>query len=103
MLEHKRGGVIVNIASVQGSQSNPGIPSYAASKGGVLSLTRQLAVEYGRNNIRVNAISPGTTATPLIQNILKVRGTTEEEAGKSTCMNRIGRPEEIAQVRKPPS
>ena len=98
MLDHKRGGVIVNIASVQGSQSQPGIPSYAASKGGVLSLTRQLAVEYGRNNIRVNAISPGTTATPLIQNILKVRGTTEEEAGKSTCMNRIGQPEEIARA-----
>ena len=88
MLDHKRGGVIVNIASVQGSQSQPGIPSYAASKGGILSLTRQLAVEYGRSNIRVNAVSPGTTATLIVQNILKTRGTTEEEAGKSTCINR---------------
>ena len=98
MLKHKRGGVIVNVASVQGSQSQPGIPGYAASKGAVLSLTRQLAVEYGAHNIRVNAVSPGTTATPLIKTILATRGTTEQEAGQSTCLGRIGQPEEIAQA-----
>ena len=98
MLEHGRGGAIVNLASVQGSQSQPGIPSYAASKGGVLALTRQLAVEYGPHNIRVNAVSPGTIATPLVQRILKERGTTEQEAGQSNCVQRIGRPEEVARV-----
>ena len=98
MLSHGRGGVIINVASIQGSQSQPGIPSYAAAKGGILSLTRQLAVEYGSRNIRVNAVSPGTTATPLIKAILSKRGTTEEEAGKSTCLQRIGQPDEIAKV-----
>ena len=98
MLAHKRGGAIVNLASVQGSQSQPGIPSYAASKGAILALTRQLAVEYGSHGIRVNSVSPGTTATPLIKTILAMRGTTEEQAGKSTCLGRIGQPEEIAQA-----
>lgn len=58
MMQSKK-GVIINIASVQGSQSQPRIPAYAAVKGGVLSLTRQLAVEYAAMGIRVNSVSPG--------------------------------------------
>ncbi len=49
-------GVIVNNASIQGIHSQPNVPAYAATKGGMLSLTRQLAVEYGKYNIRVNAV-----------------------------------------------
>ena len=98
MLAHRRGGAIVNVASVQGSQSQAGIPGYAASKGGVLALTRQLAVEYGRHGVRVNAVSPGTVATPLIQGILRARGTSEQQAGQSTCLLRIGRPVELARA-----
>ena len=53
------GGAVVNMASVQGLQSMPRVPSYAASKGGVLSLTRNMALDYARESIRVNAICPG--------------------------------------------
>jgi len=95
MLEHG-GGSIVNVASVQGLQSQPGIPGYAASKGGVLSLTRQLAMEYGNAGVRVNSISPGTINTPLVAGILKLRGTTKEEAGAVYPMKRIGEIPEIA-------
>ena len=66
MIEEKK-GVIINIASVQGSQSEPGIPAYAAVKGGVLSLTRQLAVEYAALGIRVNSVSPGPSFWQIIR------------------------------------
>ena len=58
-------GVIVNIASVQGRQSMKGVPAYAASKGGMISLTQQLALEYAEQNIRVLAVNPGTIETSL--------------------------------------
>ena len=64
------GGVIVNLASVQGLQSVPGVPAYAASKGAVLSLTRNLAVEYATRGIRVNAINPGSIRTPMLMHFL---------------------------------
>ena len=85
MLQHGEGS-IVNMGSVQGLQSQAGIPGYAASKGGVLSLTRQLAMEYASHGIRVNAINPGTINTPLVQNVLKLRGTSKEEAGQAYPM-----------------
>ena len=91
-------GVIVNLASVQGFQSQPGIPGYAASKGGVLSLTRQLAVEYASQGIRVNAVSPGTVGTPLVERALSLRGTSEAEAGAAYPMKRIGKTREISHV-----
>jgi NAD(P)-dependent dehydrogenase (short-subunit alcohol dehydrogenase family) len=89
-------GVIVNMASVQGLQSQPGIPGYAASKGGVLSLTRQLAMEYADKGIRVTAINPGTINTPLVSRILKLRGTTKAQAGAVYPMRRIGEIQEIS-------
>ena len=89
-------GTIVNLASVQGIQSQPGIPGYAATKGGVLSLTRQLAVEYAARGIRVNAVSPGTINTPLVARVLANRGTSHQEAGAVYPMKRIGQPTEVA-------
>lgn len=59
-------GAIVNVASISATCGIPNQPIYAPSKGGILQLTRQLAVEFARHNIRVNAVSPGTIETPLI-------------------------------------
>jgi len=94
----KKKGVIINMGSVQGLQSQPGIPGYAASKGAVLSLTRQLAMEYAPKGIRVLSISPGTIHTPLVENIFKMRGSSAEKAGEAYPMKRIGKPHEIANV-----
>merc|ERR1719443_1023922 len=97
MLE-KQKGVIINMASVQGLQSQPGIPGYAASKGGILSLTRQLAMEYAPKGIRVLSVSPGTIHTQLVDNIFKLRGSSAEKAGAAYPMKRIGQPREIGNV-----
>lgn len=97
-VESERRGAIVNMASVQGLQSQPGIPAYASSKGAILSLTRQLAVQYAAQGIRVNSICPGTINTPLVRNILESRGWPLEEAAKPYPMARIGEPSEVAEA-----
>jgi dihydroanticapsin dehydrogenase len=98
----RRAGVIINTASVQGLQSAKGVSAYAASKGGILSLTRQLALEYAEYNIRVLAVNPGTIDTPLVDEALEAFGGDEAalRAGMGDVhpMGRIGRPEEIANV-----
>ena len=91
-----RGGAIVNMASVQGLASQAGIPGYAAAKGGVLSLTRQLAVEYAKSGVRVNAVSPGTINTPLVASVIEKRGSSLAEAGAVYPCGRVGEPHEIA-------
>ncbi len=92
-------GVIINTASVQGLQSAKGVSAYAATKGGMLSLTRQLALEYAEYNIRVLAVNPGTIETPLA-----AAGTNNDyaalraAAGKAHPIGRIGKPAEVAEV-----
>lgn len=94
------GGVIVNIASVQGLQAAKGVPAYAASKGGILSLTRQLALEYAEHNIRVLAVNPGTIDTPLVREAVEAMGGDEEAVKKQMAkghpVGHIGQPEDIA-------
>lgn len=101
-VRRRGGGVIINNASVQGLQSMAGVPPYAASKGAVLSLTRQLAVEYAAERIRVLAICPGTIDTPLVR-IALGRDPSTYEANLATAaqahpLGRIGQPEEVARV-----
>lgn len=100
MIRAAGGGVIVNIASVQALQSAPRIPSYAASKGGVLSLTRQMALDYARENIRVVAVCPGTIDSELVRAKARAGGGDVEKAvrrmGALHPLGRIGRPEDIA-------
>ena len=66
MIAQPRGGAIVNVASVVGAVGLAGSVGYQASKGGVIQLTRTLAVEWAPHNVRVNAISPGHVGTPLV-------------------------------------
>ncbi|MBN9736460.1 MULTISPECIES: SDR family oxidoreductase [unclassified Pseudonocardia] len=92
-----RPGRIVNITSMLAHYGAPGFASYAASKGGVLALTRTLAVEWAPHGIRVNAVSPGYVATPLAASLL-VSGRFAEEIRARTPMGRIGSVEDVAPV-----
>ena len=99
-MKKRGGGAIINTASVQGLQSMKGVSAYAASKGGVLSLTQQLALEYAEDGIRVLAVNPGTIDTPLVQEALDADGGDQVEMRKAMAaahpMGRVGQPEEIA-------
>lgn len=101
-MKRRGGGVIINNASVQGLQSQKLVPAYAASKGGVLSLTRNLALDYAEQNIRVLAICPGSIDTPLLRKAAELVGDDVEAVvsgwGKRHPLGRVGRPEEIANV-----
>ena len=93
------GGVIVNIASVQGRQSMKGVPAYAASKGGMISLTQQLAMDYSERNIRVLAVNPGTIETSLaLESVNHDVDALRAAAAEDHPIGRIGKPEEIAAV-----
>jgi len=88
-------GAIINVASTTGSHDACAhAAAYVTSKGGVTLLTRSMAIDYAQYGIRVNAICPGPTDTPMLRNAL----TAEElEAfAKTFPMKRLGRPEEIA-------
>jgi NAD(P)-dependent dehydrogenase (short-subunit alcohol dehydrogenase family) len=101
-IRRRGGGAIINVASVQGLQSMKGVPAYAASKGGILSLTRQMAVEYAAENIRVLAICPGSIDTEMLRASAAREPDGVEAAlkrfGKSHPIGRIGTGEDIANV-----
>lgn len=90
------GGSIVNISSVFGVVGAPNSASYSASKGGVISLTRQVARDYAADGIRVNAISPGFVDTRMLQD--DTHEGTIEFARQRTPMGRVGKPDEIAEA-----
>jgi NAD(P)-dependent dehydrogenase (short-subunit alcohol dehydrogenase family) len=96
------GGSVINMASVQGMQSMPGVPAYAASKGGILSLTRNMALDYAPLGIRVNAICPGTIDSELVRGLARAEGgdldATLTRYGAFHPLGRIGTPEDIAQA-----
>ncbi len=99
-IRKRGGGVIVNTASVQGLQSMPGVPPYAASKGGILSLTRQISLDYAHENIRVLAVCPGGMDTPMLRNALEATSDDVEaavrRAGELHPLGRIGTGRDIA-------
>jgi NAD(P)-dependent dehydrogenase (short-subunit alcohol dehydrogenase family) len=93
------GGVVVNVASEAGLVGIAGQAAYNVSKAGVISLTKSMVVDFARKGVRVNAVCPGTTETPLVKNTLKRSKDPEKERSKlEECrpLNRLGRPEEIA-------
>lgn len=95
------GGAVVNISSVQGLRCQENVSAYAASKGAVISMTRSMALDYARENIRVNCICPGSIDTPLLRYGAAQHGELEEvlkQWGGQHPIGRIGTAEEIAQV-----
>lgn len=101
-IRRRGGGAIINTASVQGLQSQRRVPAYAASKGGVLSLTRQMALDYASENIRVLAVCPGTIDTEMVRASAAQEPDGVEAAlqryGKTHPIGRIGTGQDIANV-----
>jgi glucose 1-dehydrogenase len=99
------GGAIVNVSSVHAIQTSLNISAYAASKGGLLALTRVMAIEFAKDNIRVNAILPGAVDTPMLRDGLG-RGHLGgdslherlENLARKTVNGRVGLPVEIAKA-----
>lgn len=89
------GGSIVNIASMLSFFGGPRVPAYSASKGGIVQLTRSLAIAWAADRIRVNAVAPGWIATPLTQ-ALQDDSKRSAELVSRTPIGRWGRPEEVA-------
>ena len=94
MLEH--GGAIVNMASGAGLVGFAGLPAYVASKHGVVGLTRAAALEYASQGLRVNAICPGSTRTPMLEGFMGGDEQVERMMTRAVPLGRLGRPEEIA-------
>lgn len=105
LLEARGGGAIVNVSSVHAVATSKDIAAYAASKGGMLALTRAMAIEFAPVNVRVNAILPGAVDTPMLRASLNRDhaggGSIDqrlENLARNTVSGKIGRPEEIAQA-----
>ena len=96
MIASRRGGSIVNILAAYAWTGGPGTVHSAAAKGGVLAMTRTLAVEWARYGIRVNAISPGPIADTGALTCSGQRPASEEQVLRSIPAGRLGRPEEVA-------
>lgn len=97
------GGAIVNTSSMAGLGAAPKIGAYAAAKHAVLGLTRTAAVEYGRKNVRVNAVCPYYTHTPMVDDGAGLGGGDNAEQtlammAAGSPMKRLGQPEEIVTV-----
>ena len=97
-LKKNNGGSIINIASVQAHNPLPGWAAYAGIKGGVISMTRNIASEFGPYNIRANTISPGTIATEMVNQVVAEdgTGTLMDDFILMHPIGRIGKPSEIA-------
>jgi len=103
LLKARNGGAVVNVSSVHAIQTSANIAAYAASKGGLLALTRAMAIEFAPDNIRVNAVLPGAVDTPMLRAGLgrgHVGGGDMQERldnlARRTVSGKVGKPEEIA-------
>jgi 3-oxoacyl-[acyl-carrier protein] reductase len=91
----KRSGNIINVSSVAASRPGRGQVNYAASKGGIETMTKALAVELAPRNIRVNCIAPGVIETEMSQD---VRDAAGDKILESILVKRFGKPEDIANM-----
>ncbi len=101
IMRRQGGGAIVNTASISGLVGLPAQAAYAASKGAVIQLTRQLAVEYAPAGIRVNAVAPGAIDTPFLEKVLDTAPDREALASEIEASHPLGRlatAEEVARA-----
>jgi NAD(P)-dependent dehydrogenase (short-subunit alcohol dehydrogenase family) len=94
MVDQPDGGNVVNISSISGQIGRQHAPAYCASKGAVTMLTRQNAIDYGPEGIRVNAVGPGGTLTAMVEETMSDERRSYLES--ETPMRRLARPEEMA-------
>ena len=97
----RKSGVIIHNSSGWGIAGGDAAASYCASKGGMVLLTKAMAIDHGRQGIRVNCICPGDVATPMLPDDAGKRGMSLEaymEGAANRPMGRVGTPEEIAKV-----
>lgn len=95
------GGVIINTASAWGLAGGKQAAAYCASKGAVVQLTKSMALDHGKDNIRVNCICPGDTKTPMLHEEAQQLGESDRRFLREASdrpLGRVGAPEEIAQA-----
>jgi NAD(P)-dependent dehydrogenase (short-subunit alcohol dehydrogenase family) len=103
-MRERGGGSIVNVSSVQAFASQKGVAAYTASKGGINALTHAMAVDHAEENIRVNAVCPGSVDTPMLRwaaDLFKGEKSAEEtveDFGKMHPLGRVAKAEEVAEV-----
>jgi NAD(P)-dependent dehydrogenase (short-subunit alcohol dehydrogenase family) len=98
LLKQGGGGAIVNTSSIAGLAGGVGRPAYIASKHGVAGLTRAGALEYGKHNIRINAVCPGFIRTPMLGKLLKRNADIEAQLARTEPLKRLGEPGEIGET-----
>ena len=98
LLRQGGGGAIVNTSSGAGLVGFAGLPAYVASKHGVVGLTRAAALEYVKAGIRINAVCPGSTRTPMLEGFMGGDPHVEALMARAAPIGRLGRPEEIAEA-----
>ena len=99
LVKQGNGGSIINISSVSGFRPQPKTSAYVAAKHGVVGLTKNGALQYGKHNIRINSVAPGAVDTPMLQGAIKQFGFDPVEYAKQlSLLKRFAKPEEIAQA-----
>lgn len=91
----KTDGVLLHVSSEAAEKGVPNLPAYCASKGGLNALVRQLAIEYGEDNVRVNGIAPGTTKTSLNEEVRREDPEWVTERQQKIPLGRLGTTEDI--------
>jgi NAD(P)-dependent dehydrogenase (short-subunit alcohol dehydrogenase family) len=96
VMREQGSGAIVNCSSLGGLVGLPGRAAYHASKHGVIGLTKSAALEYAPRGIRINAVCPGSIATPMVEEMIAAGELDHDEAVADQPINRLGRADEIA-------
>lgn len=101
LMRRAGGGSIILMASVTGVNGLPGLAAYSATKGALISLARAMAIDYAREGIRVNSVSPGTIDSPMLHDFVEAQGDpgkTREAFDEMHPVGRVGTIREVANV-----